>query len=91
MQNGLTHELVKHKNVILLLKIVTQGSDQIRLKQGALRNQRVDLLLFDLPADSVDEQGQFDGVEAVDDRVKFGIFVDDLLVNINKVVHLANA
>ena len=36
MENWLTHELVKNQNVVLLLEIVTERSDEERLEQRAL-------------------------------------------------------
>lgn len=57
----------------------------------ALSNQRVNLLLFDLPADPVNQQSQLDSVEGVDDWVLLGFFVDDLLVDVDQSVHLSDA
>jgi len=53
MQNRLTHELVKHKNIVLLLKVADKPANQIALKERALGDEGVDLLLFNLKAYSI--------------------------------------
>ena len=83
MQNWFTHEFVEHEDIILLLKVDTQGSDEIRLQKLALRNQGVYLLLLDLPADPINQQSQLDSIEGVDNWVLPSLFMYDLLVDID--------
>ena len=89
VKNGLTHELVEHQNVVLLLEVSHQRFDQVVIQKRTLGDERVDLLLLDLPADSENQQCILDGVELIDNGVLLWIFaIENLLIDINQQVHL---
>ena len=89
MKNWLTHQLVKNQNIVLLLEVANEPVDQIAFEEGTFRDQWIDLLFFDLIADSIDQHRNFDCVELVDNRIHFRIFMmQNLLVNINNLIKL---
>jgi hypothetical protein len=48
-------------------------------------------LKLNLPTDSEDQQGNLDCVELIDNWIELRVFdVQNLLININQVVHLSN-
>ena len=53
VQDGFAHELMQHQNIVLLLKVLLQGVDEVGLKDTALCDERVNLLFLDSPADLV--------------------------------------
>eukprot|EP00356_Strombidium_inclinatum_P001812 CAMPEP_0170513290 /NCGR_PEP_ID=MMETSP0208-20121228/67322_1 /TAXON_ID=197538 /ORGANISM="Strombidium inclinatum, Strain S3" /LENGTH=87 /DNA_ID=CAMNT_0010797013 /DNA_START=669 /DNA_END=929 /DNA_ORIENTATION=+ len=61
-EDRLFHEAVQLRNVRLPLKVGIQAGFNVLVQSLALRNQRVDVALTDLPRDAVDEQGVLDGV-----------------------------
>jgi hypothetical protein len=62
VQDWLGHELVQDQDVVLLLEEQLETTGKVVLEQLALCDERIDLLLFNFPADSVDKKGNFDGV-----------------------------
>ena len=92
VQNWFDHELEECEDVVLFLKIQAESGDQIVLKQRALGDQTVDLLLLNFPADSVDQQRDLDGVELTDNWILLHVLaVQDLLVDVYQLVHLLDA
>ena len=87
VEDWLSHELVKGQDIVLSLEVVTQRVNEECLKKGTLGDERVDLLLFNLPANSVDKQSNFDRVVLIDHGVRLGILnIENLLVDIDNMV-----
>ena len=75
--------------MLLSLQISCQTCVDILVKQGTLGDQRVDLLLLDLPGNTVDQEGILDRIKLTKHRIIFEILpMQNLHVNIDQLVHL---
>jgi hypothetical protein len=89
VKDRLSHEFVQHQNVVLLLEEKLQSLDKVVLEQLALGNERVNLLLLNFPADSVDQETDLDRIVLRDYWIAFWFLgMKDILVDIDQLVHL---
>ena len=91
VQNWFLHKFMKSQNVILKLKICTEWLCQVCLKHLTLGDQRVNFLIFNFPADSVNKQRYLYCVILVYHGIQFGFFmIARILINIDQNIHLIN-
>lgn len=89
MENGLTHQLVNLRNMILPLQIIHEAFLNIVVQQLTLSNKRIDFLLTNFPRNSIDEHCILDGVVLAEHWILLVVFaVEDFDVSINKQIHL---
>ena len=62
-ENAFSHVLVELTDVLLLLEVSTNATEDVLVDETALGDQRVDLSLLDLPADAINQQSHFDRIE----------------------------
>ena len=62
MEDWLTHELEQLSDMVLFLEVHLHTLLDVGVEKGTLSDQRVDLLLLDLPGYSVNQKGILHGV-----------------------------
>jgi hypothetical protein len=76
----------------LFLKVAHKPIDKVGFEQGALGDEGVDLLFFNLVADPVDQHRNFNCVELVNYWIHFRVFcMQDVLVDANYLVQLGDS
>jgi hypothetical protein len=82
---------LQSQNVVLILEVDSKRIDQVGLEKRAFCYKGVDLLLFDLPANPVNQQRHLDGVKLAQHRVIANVLsMQNFRIDFDELVHLLN-